>query len=97
MLKNGLPENPNKNIDFDMEKLRVIYLAGGCFWGTEAYMARVPGVYDTRVGYANGHTENPSYEEVCRHNTGHAETVCVRYAPEIISLENLSELLFRDY
>jgi len=52
-----------------------IYLAGGCFWGLEKYLASIHGVKSTQVGYANGNTESPSYEEVCHHNSGHAETV----------------------
>src|SRR5690606_23099962 len=58
------PENPNINLEFDTENLESIWLAGGCFWGVEAYMARVYGVYDVTSGYANGTTEEPTYEEV---------------------------------
>ena len=52
------PENPNKDLDFDTDKLEDIWFAGGCFWGVEAYMARVYGVYDVTSGYANVTTEN---------------------------------------
>lgn len=83
------PDNPNVDLEFDTDKLQDIYLAGGCFWGVEAYMARVYGVYDVTSGYANGNTENPTYEEVIRENTGHAETVHVRYDPERVDLEKL--------
>ena len=83
------PENPNVDLEFDTENLQDIWLAGGCFWGVEAYMARVYGVYDVTSGYANGNTENPTYEEVIRENTGHAETVHVRYDPERVDLEKL--------
>ncbi len=89
-----LPENPNTAIKFDKTKLKDIYYAGGCFWGVEAFLARVPGVYNAEVGYANGNTENPSYEDVCYKNTGHAETVYVQYDPDIISLEKLTEAFF---
>ena len=54
-----------------------IYLAGGCFWGLEAYFSRIPGVLSTSVGYANGPEPEVSYEEVCR-GSGHAEAVQVR-------------------
>ena len=74
---------------------KVIYLAGGCFWGTEKYLSLVNGVIATEVGYANGRTENPTYEDVCRGNTGYAETVKVLYNPEEISLENLLELFYK--
>ena len=71
-----------------------IYLAGGCFWGTEKYMASVPGVLETQVGYANGRTVNPSYQEVCHNNTGHAETVKVIYDPGMVPLPFLLELYY---
>lgn len=71
-----------------------IYLAGGCFWGMEKYIASIQGVQATQVGYANGKTENPTYEEVCHENTGHAETVHVVYDAEIVSLEFLLELYY---
>ena len=89
MKSNGLPFNPNTGIDYSGVPLRDIWLAGGCFWGTEAYLARVPGVADATVGYANGNTDNPTYEDVCYRNTGHAETVHVRYDPARISLADL--------
>lgn len=90
----NLPPNPNRAIDYTGRDLRVIWLAGGCFWGTEAYMARIPGVADTQVGYANGTIENPTYEQVCRLNTGFAETVEIRYDPHRISLNQLLEYFF---
>lgn len=71
-----------------------IYLAGGCFWGLEKYIHEIPGVISTEVGYANGKTECPTYEEVCRNNTGHAETVYVKYNPQRISLNFLLQLYF---
>ena len=74
---------------------KLIYLAGGCFWGTEKYLSLVKGVVETEVGYANGNTENPSYEDVCRRNTGHAEAVKLVYDPEIIDLENLLKLFYK--
>lgn len=84
-----LPDNPNLAMDYSGIQLREIWLAGGCFWGVEAYMARVPGVAGTDVGYANGRTENPTYEDVCKSNTGFAETVQVRYDPQKITLADL--------
>lgn len=88
------PDNPNKDLEFDTDKLEDIWFAGGCFWGVEAYMARVYGVYDVTSGYANGTTENPTYQEVLYENTGHAETVHVRYDPERIDLESLVSQFF---
>lgn len=69
--------------------MKEIYLAGGCFWGVEEYMSRIDGVVDTGVGYANGHTENPSYEQVCTGTTGHVETTYIKFDENIISLESL--------
>lgn len=74
--------------------MKTIYLAGGCFWGLEKYLSLIPGVKSTSVGYANGRTERPSYEEVCRNNTGHAETVKVEYDSSIINLTSLLDLFY---
>lgn len=71
-----------------------IYLAGGCFWGLEEYLANLEGVLQTEVGYANGRTQNPTYEQVCRENTGHAEAVRVVYDPQRIRLAFLLERYF---
>ena len=77
------------------EKQQVIYLAGGCFWGVEAYISRSKGVNNTEVGYANGRDLSPTYEKVCTGKTGHAETVKATYNPRIISLEEILESFFR--
>lgn len=74
--------------------MSVIYLAGGCFWGMEKYLASVRGVTETQVGYANGRTDQPTYEEVCHCDTGHAETVRVTYDPQLVPLGFLLELYF---
>lgn len=71
-----------------------IYLAGGCFWGTEKYLASIKGVLSTEVGYANGKTVSPSYEEVCHNDTGHAETVKVVYDRDVLPLSFLLSLYF---
>ncbi|MDO5832281.1 MAG: peptide-methionine (S)-S-oxide reductase MsrA, partial [Methanobrevibacter sp.] len=76
------------------EKLQVIYLAGGCFWGVEAFISRLKGVNQTEVGYANGMDLAPTYEKVCTGKTGHAETVKVTYNPKIISLNEILERYF---
>ncbi|WMM26463.1 peptide-methionine (S)-S-oxide reductase MsrA [Tissierella sp. MB52-C2] len=75
--------------------MKEVYLAGGCFWGVEEYMSRIAGVVDTKVGYANGIKENPSYEEVCTGTTGHTETTYVKYDENIISLEELLNKFWR--
>lgn len=66
-----------------------IYFAGGCFWGLEKFFGLIEGVLETEVGYANGKTENPSYEDVCYKSTGHAETVKVIYDDTVITLQRL--------
>ena len=75
--------------------MKEIYFAGGCFWGTEHYFKQIYGVILTEVGYANGDTETPTYEEVYTDTTGYAECVKVLYDPCDISLEYLVELFFR--
>lgn len=74
--------------------IKEIYLAGGCFWGTEKYLENITGILNTDVGYANGQTKNPTYEEVCHNNTGHAETVKVEYDDTIIGLSFILELYY---
>ena len=71
-----------------------IYLAGGCFWGTEHYFKQIRGVMNTEVGFANGRTENPTYKEVYTDTTGYAETVHIVYDDEVVSLEFLLNMFF---
>lgn len=73
---------------------KTIYLAGGCFWGVEKYLSFIPGVLETEVGYANGKTEHPSYEQVCRSNTGHAEAVKVIFDADKLPLTELLDRFF---
>ncbi len=66
----------------------------GCFWGVEAAFRQVEGVTQTRVGYSGGTLENPSYEDVCSHTTGHAEVVEVTYDPERVTYEQLLDVFW---
>jgi methionine-S-sulfoxide reductase len=75
-----------------MEK---IILGAGCFWGVQFYFDQIPGVVNTRVGYSGGHVKNPTYEEVCSHNTGHAEVVEVEYDGNKVSTETILKQFFR--
>jgi len=69
----------------------------GCFWGVEAAFRRLDGVRATRVGYAGGSTERPSYEQVCAHRTGHAEVVEVTYDPAVIPYEQLLAVFWAEH
>jgi len=75
------------------QEQRIIYLAGGCFWGLEAYMERIQGVTDAVSGYANGKGDTTNYQLL--HATDHAETVKVTYDPNKISLDKLLQYYFR--
>lgn len=86
---------PKKDQDSVPINARTIYLAGGCFWGVEAYFERIDGVLDAVSGYANGRTDNPSYEDVVYRKTGHAETVKVVYNPDKLSLDDILQYFFR--
>lgn len=74
--------------------MKEIYLAGGCFWGTEHYFKQIDGVLETETGFANGNTDNPTYEEVYTDTTGYAETVRVAYDETKVSLEFLVDMFF---
>ena len=69
----------------------------GCFWGVEAAFRQLDGVTATRVGYSGGHLDNPTYEDVCSHTTGHAEVVEVTYDPEAISYGDLLAVFWRKH
>jgi len=72
-----------------------IYLAGGCFWGAEHFFKQIEGVVLTEVGFANGHTPDPTYRQVYTDNTGYAETVHVRYDTEKVGLKFLLRMFFK--
>ena len=69
--------------------------AAGCFWGVQFYFDQVPGVVKTIVGYSGGHTNNPTYEQVCTGTTGHAESVLIELDPSVVSYEALCKQFFR--
>jgi peptide-methionine (S)-S-oxide reductase len=79
------------------EGVETAYFAMGCFWGAERLFWLLDGVHTTAVGYQNGFTPNPTYEEVCSGRTGHAESVLVAFRPDMIPYERLVEVFFAEH
>ncbi|MBA3058259.1 MAG: peptide-methionine (S)-S-oxide reductase MsrA [Gammaproteobacteria bacterium] len=77
-----------------LEPLQTITLGGGCFWCLESVYVQVKGVLEVESGYCNGHAVEPSYEQVCTGNTGHAEVVKLVFDPAQISLREILEIFF---
>ncbi len=77
--------------------MQSIYLAGGCFWCTEATFLSIEGIKEVVPGYMGGETDNPTYEQVCQGNTGHAEVVKCVYEKAKISLETILEIFFKSH
>ena len=75
--------------------IREIFFAAGCFWGAEKFFHLIEGVVETEVGFANGHTPAPTYREVYTDTTGYAETVRVRFDPDIVSVAELTRLFLK--
>ncbi len=75
--------------------MKRIVLAGGCFWGVEAYFKQLRGVTETTVGYTNGNFDHPTYEDLCQHRATHAEAVAIAYNEALISLPTLLGHMFR--
>ena len=78
----------------DKQNLETITFGGGCFWCVDSVLDLLKGVEATTSGYAGGHKANPTYEEVCTGETGHAEVVQLSYNPKIISYEKLMDVFF---
>ncbi len=88
------PSKPLKNMTLDKNNLQTITFGGGCFWCVESCFNLLKGVDVAISGYSGGHKANPTYEEVCTGETGHAEVVEISYDPKIITYEQLLEVFF---
>jgi len=75
-------------------KVQKAYFSGGCFWGVENFFQNLRGFVSTRVGYMGGKTDNPTYEKVCRGDTGHAETLEIVFDANEIDFETLAKIFF---
>lgn len=84
-------------IPVESKTLKKAYFSSGCFWGTEYFFMKAPGVVETAVGFMGGHVDNPSYQQVCQKNTGHLETTEVVYDPQKTSYEKLVVLFFETH
>ena len=75
--------------------IETVYLAGGCYWGLEDLISKIPGVIETTVGFSGGHVKNVSYREVTTGTTGHAETVKVVFDSDILTFSDLLLFFFK--
>lgn len=85
------------NKDINKETCEVATFAAGCFWGVEQVFRNTQGVIDTDVGYTGGHTDSPTYKQVCSDSTGHAEAVEIIYNPKVVSYEKLLEIFWTNH
>jgi peptide-methionine (S)-S-oxide reductase len=85
------PSKPMSNVP----KLEKATYGAGCFWGVEYQYAKIPGVISAVSGYAGGKIDNPTYEDVCSHTSGHAEVIEVTFDPAKVSFKTLTEYFFR--
>ena len=74
--------------------IKELIVGGGCFWCTEAVFELLKGVSDVESGYANGHTENPTYRDICTGESGHAEVIKIVYDDSIITVDTLLDIFF---
>lgn len=83
-----------ENVSMGSGKNEQVIFGAGCFWCVEAIFEEVEGVVDVSSGYAGGFTENPTYEQVCSGNTGHAEVCLIKYDPDVVSFRELLEIFW---
>src|SRR5204863_6162866 len=94
MLCSGCDKSLNQGV---MAMAEIATFGAGCFWSVEATFQRVPGVIDTAVGYSGGDTPNPTYQDVCTEETGHAEVVQVTFDPAKVSYEQLLNVFWQEH
>ena len=85
----GFVSSQTRPMDNSTNQLETATLGGGCFWCTEAIFQMLPGVKTVTSGYAGGKTKNPTYEQVCSGNTGHAEVIQIQFDPKVVSFEKI--------
>ncbi|WP_218813625.1 bifunctional methionine sulfoxide reductase B/A protein [Rickettsiella endosymbiont of Dermanyssus gallinae] len=92
--KNELKKSVEQDLEGKENKRETAIFAGGCFWEVEYQMKQLPGIISVQSGYIGGTTSNPSYEEVCNHQTGHAEALQIIFDPSKVSYETLAKRFF---
>jgi peptide-methionine (S)-S-oxide reductase len=96
-MDNEMQNTSPTNVEPLAKKTELATFGAGCFWGVEADFRQIRGVVATQVGYEGGHTENPTYRDVCSHTTGHAEVVQVEYDPARVSYDDLLKVFWENH
>lgn len=94
--KGGSQTRPDNTKAKD-KKMETAIFAAGCFWGVEADFQKLKGVVSTEVGYTGGHTQDPTYQQVCTDTTGHAEAIRITYDPAVISYDDLLKVFWENH
>jgi peptide-methionine (S)-S-oxide reductase len=96
-MENEMQNASATTVEPSAQKTELATFGAGCFWGVEADFRQIPGVVATQVGYEGGHTEKPTYRDVCSHTTGHAEVVQVEYDPARVSYDELLKVFWENH